>query len=71
MEQSPPKAQPKGHIEVQTEDYVQAKVSAVKQDSLAKARHLLADQKVQFVKTSEHFEQVARDEVTAQVAHNS
>lgn len=37
---------------------------------MAKARHLLADQKVQFEKTAQHYEQVARDEVSAQVAHN-
>ena len=42
----------------------------VKQDSMAKARHLLADQNIQFEKTAQHYEQVARDEVTAQVAHN-
>ena len=37
---------------------------------MAKARHLLADQKAQFERTAEHYEQVARDEVSAQVAHD-
>ena len=37
---------------------------------MAKAKHLLADQKAQFERTTEHYEEVARDEVSAQVAHN-
>jgi F0F1-type ATP synthase membrane subunit b/b' len=45
-------------------------VHDIKQDTMAKAKHLLADQKAQFERTAQHYEQVARDEVSAQVAHN-
>ena len=59
-----------GQTEVLAEEYVQAKVHDIKQDTMAKAKHLLADQKAQFERTAQHYEQVARDEVSAQVAHN-
>ena len=59
-----------GHAQVLAEEYVQAKVQDVKQDAMAKAKHLLADQKAQFERTAQHYEQVSRDEVTAQVARN-
>jgi len=59
-----------GQTKVQAEEYVQAKVHDIKQDTMAKAKHLLADQKAMFERTAQHYEQVARDEVSAQVAHN-
>ena len=34
-----------GQTKVQAEEYVQAKVHDIKQDTMAKAKHLLADQK--------------------------
>jgi len=59
-----------GQTQVLAEEYVQAKVHDIKQDTMAKAKHLLADQKAKFEQTAQYYEQVARDEVTAQVAHN-
>ena len=37
---------------------------------MIKVKHIIADQKAQFEQTAQHYEQVARDEVAAQVAHN-
>ena len=43
-----------GQTEVLAEEYVQAKVHDIKQYTMAKAKHFLADQKAQFERTPQH-----------------
>ena len=57
-------------VEQKAESYIEPKVQEVKKDTYKKASDILKDQKVQWAKTAENYEEKARDNCEAEVAQS-